>query len=101
MGKKRKSPYRHHVRGHARAGISVHAYERGKGEKPRRKARRVTPKPPKEKGKGGRFGFHITYVDASHEAFDVRAPSYVRALDEGFEARTRIKEPAVIRLKRL
>jgi hypothetical protein len=40
-------------------------------------------------------------VDKFTEAFDVRAPSYVRALEEGFDARTRIKEPSVIRLTRL
>jgi hypothetical protein len=101
--KKRKTPYKHHVRGHKRAGFSVRSYERGKGDKPApsRKARQKRFVPKETGKKKGKFEFYVTYVDGSKEFVDVDASSYPQALDAGFSARNSVKAASVVRLKRL
>ena len=42
--KRRKSPYRHKVRAHIRAGRRVRSYERGKGKPPANPGRKRNPR---------------------------------------------------------
>jgi len=105
---KRKSPYRHTVRNHTRAGsIFVHTYERGKGKPPLRqvitRSTEATP-PRKAMPKTGEFSgsyyVQIEYPEHEVESFTVQATSCVPALERGLSQRREFKVPLAVLLRR-
>ena len=96
----RKSPHKHTVRTkHSRYHVT--SYERGSGEKARRKVavrKRRIPKP--KSPKGDPFDVRVQYEDSSFEFVDVTARNFTGALDTGIEARQQLKTPVIIRMRR-
>jgi len=89
---RRKSPYRHPVKGHTRSGIKVGNYERGKGLKPR--------KPSKERARGRGDFTVLLYFDSERESHPVRANTYVNALNAGLGMMQTPEIPDRIRIRR-
>jgi len=85
----RKSPIRHPVKPHLRAGVHVHRYERGEGKAPRQVIGSASKR-------GG--GYTVTFMGDRTESFQVNAGSYVGALDSGLERVT--GSPIAVRLRR-
>jgi hypothetical protein len=106
----RKSPIRHPVRAHRRAGVMVHHYERGEGKAPRAVIGSASV------GRGGTYRVNVNYLDS--EAFEpkgggypaghgaktlhltVRAGSYLQALDEGI-AKVGSGTPISVQMRRI
>lgn len=91
---KRRSPYRHPVRGHKRSGVDVKNYERGKGSKPKQKIKTRIPL------KGGDFTVLI-YFDRERESHPVRAKTYTEALNAGLRMIQTPEIPDQIRIRRV
>jgi len=104
---RRKSPFKHKVREHTRAGRPVQRYVRGKGKKPRQLTKhnksRVVGQT-RAKSVIGDLGFRnfdvdIEYLQGSSERFTVRSPNYPSALNSGMSRRKSIDDPKKIWIK--
>lgn len=91
---KRRTPIRHPVKAHERAGVPVGDYERGKGE------RRIDPRRGRVVGGVSDYVVSISYVGEESESFSVDAKNFGVALKEGIELREKPLPPQVIRLRR-
>ena len=105
----RKSPIRHPVKPHLRAGVHVHRYERGEGKAP--KAVIGT-----QAVRGGTYRVNVNYLDseaftpqggaypAGHGAktlhLTIRAGSYLDAMDQGLN-RVGNGTPISVMMKRI
>jgi len=85
----RKSPIRHPVKPHLRAGVHVHRYERGEGKAPRQVIGSV--------GRGG-GNYSVIVMGERTESFNVSATSYIGALDSGLERTA--QTPIAVRMRR-
>jgi len=96
--RKRKSPFRHKVRGHVRRSskgekVRVKEYWRGNGEPSIRRLKRTrNPKGSSLKS----FVVKITYPDKSTEQIRVEAFNYFKALEEGLVRRKRLAPPLIV-----
>lgn len=103
---KRKSPYRHKVKGHTRAGKPVHNYMRGQGDKTvavRRKSRsRVVGGSSNHSSNLSEIAYdvNIYYADYRSERYSVDAKDYPSALMGGLEQRDTIEPPKIVRMRR-
>lgn len=93
----RRSPIRHHVRGHQRSTsdgkTTVHNYERGKGE---RKAQISKPKIRKPNQRLSSFLVRITYVGQQLDSVSVAASSYPEAIEQAMLSRLTLSPPAQV-----
>jgi len=84
----RKSPIRHPVKPHLRAGVHVHRYERGEGKAPRLVI-----------GASHRGGsYSVIIIGDRTESFSVNAGNYIGALDSGLGRST--QTPIAVRMRR-
>jgi len=107
--KKRKSPYKHHVREHLRRNGKgnlrpVRDYDRGKGDKPAPKPRRrrvvVSGSKSSANPSGAVYGVVIYYPDYKSERLDIDAKDYRGALAGGLERRDITEPPKLVRIRR-
>ena len=84
----RKSPIRHPVKPHLRAGVHVHRYERGEGKAPKAVI-----------GASRRGGsYSVIIMGDRTESFSVNAGNYIGALDSGLERTA--QTPIAVRMRR-
>jgi len=101
--KSRKTPIEHLVHDHERAGVHVHKYHRGHGERPEDV---VAPRPKTAARQGASLGFGplynvtIKYTDHGPEVFAIRTGNPQSALDVGIEHSRAPSVPKVIVLRR-
>jgi len=90
----RRSPYRHPVKGHTRAGVRVSNYERGKGGKP---TRRTTVRP-----RRGSPDYTVKlYFDVGSESHRVPATNYTDAAQQGIRSLQTPQIPRRMRIRRV
>jgi len=89
----RRSPYRHPVKSHTRAGVKVRKYERGKGVKP---TRRTTVR----RGKGDPGCTVKLYFDVGNESHSVPATNFAVAAKQGIQSLQTPQIPRRMRIRR-
>jgi len=90
----RRSPYRHPVKSHTRAGVHVNNYERGKGGKP---IQRATARP-----RRGSPDYTVKlYFDVGSESHNVPATNFTDAAQQGIRSLQTPQIPRRMRIKRV
>lgn len=90
----RKSPIKHNVKPHERAGIQVHKYERGKGSRPTKRTV-VRPRP-------GSPDYTVTlYFDIGRESHRVPATTFTDAAQQGIKSLQTPEIPRRMKIRRV
>jgi len=98
---KRKSPIKHHVRSYVKKkGTSVHDYDRGKGERPKKISKPSLRHSTKQQTSNN-FQVVIRYTNLPNEVFPVTAKDYPQAIELGLLSRLHITPPYELDVKKL
>jgi hypothetical protein len=89
----RKSPIRHTVHTHMRAGVRVHNYIRGHGKKAPNISKPVLSHGHDEAQSRDSFGVIIRYTDLPDESFSIKSTSYPEAIESALKKRPHITPP--------
>jgi len=86
--KKRKSPFKHHVKKHVRKGKPVTDYERGKGNQPKKPTMGHKPQ-----NVIANYRVNVKYVSNPTESFNFQVPDAPTAIGNALIIKRSIEEP--------
>lgn len=95
----RKSPYKHDVSGHNRAGRWVETYKRGKGRKPRTRSRPRRVVAPPKAGQDIPYAVSLFYPDEKTQSFNVDSDNWTEAAQQGFTRTKVVTTPEKVRIR--